>query len=366
MKYQKQNMKFNNKFKIGKKYVGAKQQCYFIADIGANHDGDINRAKKLIKLCADNGVDGVKFQHFQAQTIVSDYGFKNLGKKSSHQSKWKKSVFETYKKASLNLEWNKTLIDECKKYNIDFLTSPYSYDLVKNISKIVSAIKVGSGDITWIELIKFIAKQKKPIIIATGASKLTDVKRAVMAAKRFNNKIVLMQCNTNYSGEEKNFKFLNLNVLHTYKKKFQNIILGLSDHTQGYSSVLGAVALGAKVIEKHFTDNRGRSGPDHKFAIEPSEWSEMVKETRRLESSLGNDIKKIEFNEKETVVLQRRSIRAKNIIRKGHVIKKNDLVFLRPSPNGAMDPFEYKKIINKVAIKDIPKEECLIIKKNIK
>ena len=235
-------MKFNKSFKIGKSKIGLKKPTYFIADVGANHDGDIKRAKKLIKLCAQNGADAVKFQHFSAETIVSDYGFKSLKSKQSHQSKWKKSVFNTYKDASINLAWTKTLKLECKKNKIDFFTSPYSLELVDYVEKYVCAYKIGSGDISWHQIIKKISNKKKPVLLATGASTLEEVKRAVKLILKKNKNLVIMQCNTNYTADEKNLNFANLNVLHTYKKKFPQAILGLSDHTPGHITVLGAVS----------------------------------------------------------------------------------------------------------------------------
>lgn len=358
-------MKFNKKFKIGKTEIALNKPTYFIADVGANHDGNINRAKKLIKLCAMNGANAVKFQHFSAKTIVSDFGFKNLKSKQSHQSKWKKSVFETYQDASINLKWTYALKLECKKYNIDFFTSPYSLKLVDYVNKYICAYKIGSGDISWHEIIEKISGKKKPVLLATGASTLREVYDAVKLICKKNNKIVIMQCNTNYTADKNNFNFVNLKVLETYRKKFPNAILGLSDHTHGHSTVLGAVTLGARVVEKHFTDDNKRYGPDHKFAMNPKTWREMVEATRELEASFGDGVKRIEKNEKQTVVIQRRSIRSSRDLQKGHVITKKDLVFLRPYPKNSLNPYNYKILIGKKLRYKIKKHECLL-KKHIK
>lgn len=358
-------MKFNKRFKIGKSEIALDKPTYFIADIGANHDGDIKRAKKLIRLCAKNGADAVKFQHFSAKTIVSDYGFKNLRSKQSHQSKWKKSVFNTYKDASIKLEWTNVLKLECKKNKIDFFTSPYSLELVDYVNKYICAYKIGSGDISWHQIIEKISRKKKPVLLATGASTLKEVNKAVQLILKKNKDIVIMQCNTNYTADKKNLNFVNLNVLNVYKKKFPNAILGLSDHTHGHVTVLGAVSLGARVVEKHFTDDNSRYGPDHKFAMNPKTWSEMVSATRELEKSFGDGVKKIENNEKETVVIQRRSVRSSRNLDKGHIINLNDLVFLRPFPKNSLNPYEYKKLIGKKLKYKIKKHECLT-KKHIK
>ena len=172
-----------------------------------------------------------------------------------------------------------------------------------------------------------------------------------------------MQCNTNYSNSEDNFKNINLNVLKQYKDVFKNkVVLGLSDHTEGHATVLGAVALGARVVEKHFTDNNNRSGPDHKFSMNPKSWSLMVEETRRLERALGDGQKKIEENEKQTSYIQRRAYYAQSNIKKNEVIKNNKIIPLRPFLKNSISPDKDNLIINKKASRFIKKGQC--IKKN--
>ena len=172
-----------------------------------------------------------------------------------------------------------------------------------------------------------------------------------------------MQCNTNYTYDEKNFQFINLNVLKTYKKVFKNkIILGLSDHTQGHSTVLGAVTLGARVVEKHFTDDNNRKGPDHYFSMNPKTWLEMVQETRRLENSLGDGKKIVEKNEKKTNFIQRRGSYASKTINKNEIIKINDIIFLRPYFKGSISPFTKKKTFGR-AKKNIAKGKFIKINK---
>jgi len=346
-------------FKLGKIKIGEKHPVYFIADIAANHDGSLKRAIKLIRLAAKSGANAAKFQHFRADTIVSDIGFKKLGSKLSHQKTWKKSIFETYKDASINLKWTAILKKECNKLGIEFFSTPYSFQLVDHINKYIKFFKIGSGDISWHDLILYVAKKKKPLIIATRASSLKEVDSIVKKTKKINNKIVLMQCNTNYTAKEENFNFINLNVLIKYKKKFPNLVLGLSDHTLGHETVLGAVALGARVIEKHFTDNNNRVGPDHAFSMNPSTWEEMVKRTRNLEKSFGDGIKKIEKNEIQSSVVQRRSIRAKSFLKKGTKLTSKMLVFLRPCPKGSIHPYETNKIIGKITKRKILKGDVI-------
>lgn len=346
------------KIKIGKKIISNQNPTYFIADIAANHDGSLLRAKKLIRLVAKAGADAAKFQHFKAETIVNDKGFKKTGK-VSHQSKWKKSVFEVYKRASINPKWTKILKKECDKYKIEFLTSPYDMDYVDEVDKYIKAYKIGSGDITWLDIIKKISKKNKPVILATGASTLKDVHTAYNLIRKYNSQIVLMQCNTNYTANEENFKYINLKVLNKFKKKFKNTILGLSDHTLGHATVLGAIAMGVRVVEKHFTDDNGRLGPDHKFSMNPKTWNEMIVASRQLESSMGDGEKKIEKNEIKTAILQRRSYVAKKNILLNEKITKKNVFPLRPALKGSPTPNEDKKLFNKRSKKLILKGEHL-------
>ena len=338
----------NIEFKLANKIIGVKRPVYFIADIAANHDGKLDQAYDLISAAKDAGADAAKFQHFNAKTIVSDYGFKDLGLKFSHQKNWKKSVFDTYKEASINLSWTEKLKNKCDKIGIEFCSTPYSKELTDHIHDYVNFYKIGSGDITWIEIIEHIASKGKPVILSTGASNFIEVEKALKAIKKHTKNIVIMQCNTNYTAnDDNNLNFINLNVLKTYGKKFPGVILGLSDHTTGDETVLGSVVLGARVIEKHFTLNNDLDGPDHKFSMNPKSWELMVKKTRSLEKSMGDGEKKIEKNEIETSILQRRSIRSKSTIKKGSVLKKESFEFLRPCPKEGIRPYDSHKIIGK-------------------
>ncbi len=341
---------FKKKFKLGSKYVGEGCPTYFIADIASNHDQNLTKAKNLIELAKEAGADAVKFQHFSAESLVSDIEFKKIRLKS-HQSKWDKSVFDTYKDNALPLEWTNELYKFSKKSKIDFFTAPYSENYIDYLNKFVCAFKIGSGDITYIQEIKKIAKKNKPTILATGASKIQDVERAVRLIKQYNSKLILMQCNTNYTAKNDNFNHLNINVLNQYKKKF-NIITGLSDHTKGDLSVIAAVSLGAKVVEKHFTSSNSLKGPDHPFSMNPTTWKAMVEKVRLLEKSLGTGKKIIQKNESETAILQRRSIMLNKDLKKNQKIYYKDLIFLRPNIKNGFQPYEYGRIVGKKIKKD--------------
>ncbi|MCD6475846.1 MAG: N-acetylneuraminate synthase family protein [Anaerolineaceae bacterium] len=340
-------------FKIGKHRVGGNNPTYFIADVGANHDGDLDRAKELIKLCAEAGADAAKFQNFRAPEIVSDYGFKNLGTQQSHQGSWEKSVFDVYSDASVPFEWTPILKTACDDAGIDYFSSPYDFDAIDMLDPYVSAYKVGSGEITWPEVLERMAKQGKPVILATGAASIGDVQRAVHTIYRHNLNLVLMQCNTNYTANPENYDHIHLRVLQTYQTMFPQAVLGLSDHTFGHAAVLGAVALGARVVEKHFTDDNDRVGPDHKFAMNPDTWADMVENTRLLERALGVADKFVAANEQETVVIQQRCLRAKRAISKGEKITREMIAVLRPATPGAIKPYDINAVIGTSAVVDI-------------
>jgi sialic acid synthase SpsE len=330
---------------IGNRLIGGDHPTYFIADIAANHDGDLGRARALIRLARDAGADAAKFQNFSAPKIVSDYGFRHMDSQVSHQATWKRSVFEVYEAASIPQDWTPILKDECEKAGIEYFTSPYDFESIEHAAPYVPAFKVGSGEIDWIEALERMASKGKPMILATGAADIADVQRAVHAILQLNTSLVLMQCNTNYTASLENYDHIHLRVLNTYATMFPQVVLGLSDHTHGNATVLGAVTLGARVIERHFTDNNDREGPDHKFALNPTDWAHMVEETRLLERALGKADKFIAANEQETKVVQRRCLRAARDILPGEVITRDMIDVLRPATPGALRPHEVEAIL---------------------
>ena len=332
---------------------------YFIADIAANHDGSLERAIELIKLAAEAGADAAKFQNFKAETIVSSQGFKDLGKKMTHQATWKKDVVEVYKDAELPMEWTEALVKACADNGIDYFTAPYDLEFIPHFAKRMPYFKVGSGDITWKESLEMIASQGKPILLATGASELWEVERAVKLISQFNIPIVLMQCNTNYTGSEDNFDYLNLLALNEFREKFPDVILGLSDHSIGHIAVLGAVALGARAIEKHFTDDTNRVGPDHGFSLDPISWKKMVEETRILERCLGNGHKRVEPNEVEARIVQRRALRFTRDIQAGATVSSDDVIALRPYPTDGIDPFDIDDVVGRKLVQEVSRDQLI-------
>ncbi len=339
---------------FGSHTIGENHPTYFIADISANHDGELERAKLLVRLAKEAGADAAKFQNFRAPEIVSDYGFRSLGGQLSHQSSWKKPVFEVYADASIPFEWTPILKEECERVGIDYFSTPYDFEAIDMLDPHVLVYKIGSGDITWLEALEHIARKGKPVMLATGASNIGEVQRAVHTILAINPQLVLMQCNTNYTASLENYDHIHLRVLDTYRTMFPEVVLGLSDHTFGHATVLGAVALGARVVEKHFTDDNDRVGPDHPFSMTPKTWRDMVGRTRELERALGSADKVVAENERDTVVVQRRCLRAARDIAAGESLTREMITVLRPATPGAITPPQIEAVIGCKALQDLP------------
>ena len=353
-------------WKIGDQVVGTDAPTYFIADISANHDGELGRARSLIELAKEAGADAAKFQNFRAQHIVSAYGFDNMGGQQGHQASWKKSVVQVYEEASLPWEWTQDLKSHCDNVSIEFMSTPYDLEAVDMLDPMLSAYKIGSGDITWSHIIKHIADKGKPVLLAAGASTLADVERAVSILRSGGNDFAVMQCNTNYTGSPENFAHIHLNVLKSFSEQFPDAVLGLSDHTPGHATVLGAVTLGARIVEKHFTDDTRREGPDHPFSMSPDSWAEMVLRTRELELALGQSAKVIAGNERETLIVQRRCLRAARELSVGELLTRDAIVALRPAPEESIPPHRLDDVLGLTLSKRIEEGEHLAWDKLVK
>lgn len=326
-------------FNIGGRLVDESTPTYFIADVASNHDGDLGKAKELIFAAADAGADAAKFQHFRAETLISKKGFELVGGQIAHQSNWEKSVYEVYEAAETKISWTEELYSACQSAGIDFFSSAYDLESIDIINPFVNVFKVGSGDIDWLEGLQRLAEIGKPVIVATGAAELSEVKRIVEFLNSNSVSTAILQCNTNYSGSDEVFEHMNINVLNQYKNVLSKNVLGLSDHSQGHSTVLGAIALGARIVEKHFTLDNASIGPDHYFSLNPETWSAMISDARRLELSLGDGKKKVEDNERETIIVQRRGLYASEDLTPGTKLTVGNTHSLRPCLPDQLSPW---------------------------
>lgn len=320
--------KFPRTIKIGSRLVGEGHPAFFIAEIGANFDNNLATAKKLALAAKEAGAHVAKFQTFKADKIVSGKGFSQMKLRGIHGS-WGRPVEAVFQDVEFPRRWHKELAQYCKKIGIMFSSAAYDFEGVDLLDSLnVPFIKIGSGDITWHEMLEYIARKGRPIILSTGASTLSEIDEAVRVITATGNKnLILLQCITNYPSK---IASANINVLKTYKTIFNNIITGYSDHSPGDIVVLGSAALGGKVFEKHFTLNKKGAGPDHPHSMEPQEFKHMVDKVRLLELAMGHSVKEVVKEEAETVVVQRRSLYLKNNIKQGKALKKNDVVELRP------------------------------------
>ena len=340
--------------KINNKIIGAGHPVYIIAEMGCNFDGSLERAKMLAKLAKEAGADAIKIQNFLASKLVSKKGF--LGLKVDYQAKWEKSVTEVYKEAEFPREWMQEFFDYCKEINIDVFSSPYDTEAVDLLEKLKApAYKIGSGEIDNLEFLKYVSKTNKPVILACGASSLEDVQKAVSVIRDTgNNQIVLLQCVTNYPAM---LKDANLATMVALKNEFKTEV-GVSDHTigeecggddplGGITVPLVAVVLGGVIVEKHFTDDTKRKGNDHPFAMNAVVFKKMVDSIRAVEKTFGDSQKRVLESEKETVIIQRRGIYAKNDIEDGEEITNDKIEFLRPAL--FMRPPQVENILGKKA-----------------
>ena len=339
---------FDKLIKIGKYDISINNPTFLIAEIGSNFDGSFDRAKKLIKDAKDCGAQVAKFQSFKTEKIISA---NNFGK-SSFQRNWDQSVSEVYKSAEFPLDWMLELKQYTEELGLEFMSSPYDLNALDELVKIgVSCIKIGSGEISNLEFLKLAAETKLPIILATGAASLSEIDEAMnIFDKSRNSKIILLQCITQYPTQ---FQYANIRTIETYRQTY-GCIVGYSDHTPGLAVPLGSVALGARVIEKHFTDDKSRKGPDHPFAMDLLDFKEMSEQIRNLEKALGSSWKKIEACEEETIILQRRGLVTTQKIYKGEPITKENSTLLRPQ-KGIL-PKDVHNVLGKILNKDLDAE----------
>ena len=338
--------------KIGKIKVGPNYPCYIIAEIGSNFDGSLEKAKKLIKLAKNCGANAVKFQSFKTDLLLSRGGFEE---KNAFQAKWKKSVWKTYEDAEFPRKWHKILNNFAKKNDIQFFTSPWDLEAVDLLKELdVPVIKIGSGDITYFEMLKYVGKTNKPIILATGASNLKEVEDAVKIIKSTgNDKIILLHSVVQYPSP---IEEANLKALETLQKKFK-LNVGYSDHSPGSLIALSSVVLGAKIIEKHFTINPKSIGPDHPHSMDPKSFKKMIDEIRLIEKSMGDGKKNPVKSENETRIIQRRGIWTVKEIKKGEKMTLDNIKALRPF--SGITASKYEKIIGKKATKNLRSEYAL-------
>ena len=303
-----------------------KESCFIISEIGVNHNGDIDLAKQMIKASKEAGADAVKFQTFTAKSLVSkatpkvEYQKETTNEKESH--------YEMIQSLEMSKEDHIPLIEYCKDLRIEFISTPYDIDSAKFLHEVgVKIFKTASADIIDLPLHEFLASTAKPVIISTGMATLEEVDEVIEIYKAENNmNITLLHCVSNYPCK---FESLNLSVISSLKDRY-NLPVGYSDHAVGCMPAVASIALGASVIEKHFTLDKNLSGPDHKASSTPDEFKELVDLIRLAEISMGDPIKRVQEEEKQMRAVSRKSLFFSKNLKKGHILLLEDLTLKRP------------------------------------
>lgn len=330
------------------------KKTLIIAEAGVNHNGNLEMARQLVDKAKEAGVDIVKFQTAKLDSLVSkyagmaDYQKKNIGHAESQK--------EMLQKLLLPYEDFICLSEYCKNVGIGFLSTPFDVESIHFLETMVPFWKVPSGEITNYPYLVEIGKTKKPVILSTGMCEISEIDDAVTVLKENGvTDLTLLHCNTQYPTP---YEDVNLNAMETLRKRY-HVKVGYSDHTNGIEVPIAAVALGAVVIEKHFTLKRNLLGPDHKASLEPEELKNMVKAIRNIELSMGSSEKKVSPSEKENLSVARKSIVAAKEIKKGELLREGNLTTKRPG-NG-ISPMKWNKVIGTYAVKDFKEDELIIV-----
>lgn len=328
------------------------QKTQIIAEIGVNHNGNLKLAKKMIKSAAACGADIVKFQTFKPENLV---------KRSLSKAKYQKintnkneNQFEMLKKLEIPEKFYPEILKECKKNKVEFLSSAFDIKSLKLLLSLkIKKIKIPSGEITNLPYLEYIKNVQLPIILSTGMSNIREIENAIKILQKENKKIILLHCNSEYPTP---YDDVNLKAMVEMGKIF-NLNYGYSDHTSGIEVPIAAVALGASVIEKHFTIDKSLPGPDQKSSLEPNDFKEMVIKIRNIEKSLGKKIKKATRSEIKNKIYVRKSIIAKKEIKIGEKFTKENLDTLRPG--SGISPMKWYKIIGKKSNKNYKKNQLI-------
>ena len=330
-------------------------KVFIIAEAGVNHNGSIDLAKKLIDEASKSGADAVKFQTFKAENLVSKNAQKAEYQKQTTNSS--ESQFDMIKRLELDLEMHKELINYCQEKHIMFLSTPFDNESIDLLSALgLNLFKIPSGEITNLPYLRYIGSLGKKLVLSTGMSTLEEVGDALtilINAGTLKDNITVMHANTMYPTPMED---VNLNAMLTIQKEF-DISVGYSDHTLGIEADIAAVAMGASIIEKHFTLDKCMDGPDHNASIEPSELKSMVTAIRNIEKAMGNYDKKPSPSESDNIEIVRKSIVANKIIKKGDKLSDNNITTKRPG-NG-ISPMKWDEIIGTYATKNYKVDDLI-------
>ena len=330
-------------------------KVFIIAEAGVNHNGSVDLAKKLIDVAADAGADAVKFQTFKAENLVSKNAQKAEYQKETTDSE--EFQYEMIKKLELDVRTHKELMAYCADKKIMFLSTPFDHDSIELLDELgLEIFKIPSGELTNFPYLRHIASLNKQVILSTGMADIGEIEDALdvlLSASTTKENITVLHANTEYPTPVED---VNLKAMQTIGTTF-GVDVGYSDHTLGIEVDIAAVAMGAKVIEKHFTLDKTMEGPDHKASLEPDDLHAMVKAIRNIEKALGNGVKKPSPSESKNIAIVRKSIVASGAIKKGDVLSEKNLTIKRPG-NG-ISPMLWDDLIGQHAQKDYKSDELI-------
>jgi N,N'-diacetyllegionaminate synthase len=335
------------KIQVGKRWIGPGEPCYIIAEAGSNHDGELERALALIEVASKAGADAVKFQGFRAATLYPP----NAGRAEYLEDP--RSIYEIIKAMEMPWDWVPVLAKRCHDRGLDFLCTPFDEEWCEVLAPHVPAFKIASYEISHAPLVRRVLAYGKPTFISTGASTLAEVGRVLELAREVGNEqIVFLQCTASYPAPP---EMVNARAIVTLREA-TGCLVGLSDHSRDpLSAPVVAVALGAAVIEKHFTLSNWLPGPDHRFAVEPEELTQLVRAVRRAEAVLGTGVKEVQEVETELRSFARRSVFAVVPIRAGERLTEQNIRVLRNGVNApGLPPEEYPNLLGRRAARDVP------------
>lgn len=331
------------------------KHVFIIAEAGVNHNGSLDNAKRMVECAAEAGADAIKFQTFKAETLVCKNAQKAEYQKEATGNE--ESQFEMLKKLELTEEEYEELKRYCGEKHIMFLSTPFDLDSLRYLNEIgIEIIKIPSGEITNYPYLREIGKLRKPIIMSTGMSTMAEVEEAVEVLQINGARdITLLHCNTQYPTP---YGDVNLRAMLALKDKFHTEV-GYSDHTLGVEVPIAATAMGATVIEKHFTLNRGMEGPDHKASLEPDELKCMIRSIRNVEQAMGTGIKEPTNSEYKNILVARKSIVARKQIQAGEIFTEENITTKRPGDG--MSPMRWNEVIGKTASREYGVDEKIVL-----
>lgn len=324
--------------------------CYIIAEIGHNHQGNVETAMEMFRVAKACGADAVKLQKRNNHELYTKALF---NKPYEHENSYGKTYGEHREALEFGWEEYSDLMSYAKEIGITLFSTAFDFSSAEFLAKLdMPAFKIASGDLKNTPLLKYVAELEKPIVLSTGGGTMEDVQRAYDAIMPINTELCILQCTAGYPAA---FDELNLRVISTYRQRFPTNVVGFSSHDNGIAMVLAAYMLGARVVEKHFTLNHTWKGNDHAFSLEPTGLGKMIRDLRRVKVALGNGVKRTYESEVNPLIKMGKKLVAAKLLSKGHSIRRRDVAI--KSPGDGIPPYEIEKIIGRTTIRDLKQDD---------